>query len=127
MKSGARASTGRARAEFTCVSRHSPLSNKRFWAKGWLPSAALMPVAPMQLPKTTDWIGTWRQGRGYVGGGLVEIKLNGGKLHVDAGILVPTARDFHNGDFQGDATTEDDTLSFADKYCGRRGERFIGL
>jgi hypothetical protein len=37
-------------------------------------------------------------------------------LHVDAGILVPTARDFHNGDFQGDATPKGDTLSFADGY-----------
>jgi hypothetical protein len=71
----------------------------------------------MQSPKTKDWVGTWRQGQRYVGGGLVEIKLNGGrKLHVDAGILVPTARDFNNGDFQGDATLEGDTLSFADEY-----------
>jgi hypothetical protein len=109
--------TGRTRGEFTCVSYHSPVSNKRIWATGWLPSAALTPVAPMQSPKSTDWVGTWRQGQRYVGGGLVEIKLNGGgKLHVDAGILVPTARDFHNGDFQGDATPKGDTLSFADEY-----------
>ena len=109
--------TGLSRGEFTCVSYHSPVSNKRIWATGWLPGAALTPVAPMQSPKTTDWVGTWRQGQRYVGGGLVEIKLNGGgKLHVDAGILVPTARDFHNGDFQGDATQEGDTLSFADSY-----------
>ncbi len=109
--------TGRTRGEFTCVLYHSPVSNKRIWAINWLPSAALTPVAPMQSPKATDWVGTWRQGQRYVGGGLVEIKLNGGgKLHVDAGILVPTARDFHNGDFQGDATPKGDTLSFADEY-----------
>jgi hypothetical protein len=76
--------TGRTRREFTCVPYHSPVSNKRIWAMGWLPSAALKPVAPMQSPKPTDWVGTWRQGQRYVGGGLVEIKLNrGGKLHVD--------------------------------------------
>src|SRR5258708_36090935 len=70
----------------------------------------------MQSPKATDWVGTWRQGQRYVGGGLVAIKLNGGgKLHVDAGILVPTARDFHNGDFQGHATPKGDTLSFPDE------------
>jgi hypothetical protein len=109
--------TGRTRGEFTCVSYHSPLSNKRIWAIGWLPSAALTPVAPMQSPKTKDWVGVWRQGQRYVGGGRVEIKLNdGGKLHVDAGILVPTARDFHNGAFQGNTTQEGDTLLFADEY-----------
>jgi hypothetical protein len=109
--------TGPARGEFTCVSYHSPVSDKRNWTIGWLPSAALTPVAPMPSPKATDWVGTWRQGKRYVGGGLVEIKRNGdGKLHVDAGILVPTARDFHNGDFQGNATAEGDTLSFADSY-----------
>jgi hypothetical protein len=107
--------TGKTREEFTCVSYHSPLSDKRTWTTGWLPSAALTPVAPMQSPKTSDWVGTWRQGA-YVGGGLVEIKAEGGKLHVDAGILVPTARDFHNGAFEGDATVEGDTLSFADSY-----------
>ncbi|HKS19191.1 MAG TPA: hypothetical protein VJS63_08285 [Bradyrhizobium sp.] len=141
---------GPARGEFTCVSYHSPLSNKRIWATGWLPSAALTPVAPMPSPKTTDWVGAWRQGRRYVGGGLVEIKLNAeGKLKVDAGILVPTARDFHNGGFQGDATAEGSTLSFADSYddgcrvrmqrigpwlliednggCGGAGVTFLGL
>jgi hypothetical protein len=109
--------TGPTRGEFTCVSYHSLLSNNRIWATGWLPCTALTPVAPMQSPKTTDWVGNWRQGQRYVGGGLVEIKLNvGGKLHVDAGILVPAARDFHNGDFQDDATPEGDALSSADGY-----------
>jgi hypothetical protein len=108
--------TGRTRGEFTCVSYHSPLSNKRTWITGWLSSAALTPVLPMHSSKTSDWAGNWRQGN-YVGGGLVEIKPDGnGKLHVDAEILLPTARDFHNGAFQGDATWEGDTLSFADSY-----------
>ena len=109
--------TGTTRGEFTCVSYHSPVSSKRIWATGWLPGAALTPVPPLPSPKPTDWVGSWRQGRGYVGGGLVEIKANGaGKLHIDAGILVPTARDFHNGDFEGDATRKGDTLWFADAY-----------
>jgi hypothetical protein len=109
--------TGPARGEFTCVSYHSPLSKNRTWFAGWLPSAALTLVAPMRSPKTSDWVGAWRQGQRYVGGGLVEIRLaRGGKLHVDAGMLIPTARDFHNGAFQGDATPAGDTLSFADGY-----------
>jgi hypothetical protein len=52
--------TGATRGEFTCISYHSPLSAKRIWVTGWLPSAALTPVAPMQAPKTYDWAGTWR-------------------------------------------------------------------
>src|SRR5947208_2096624 len=40
--------TGPARGEFTCVLYHSPVSNKRSWAIGWLPSAALTPAAPMR-------------------------------------------------------------------------------
>ncbi|HXZ22393.1 MAG TPA: hypothetical protein VEH78_06480 [Pseudolabrys sp.] len=106
--------TGRTHGEFTCVSYHSPLSNKRIWATGWLPSVALTPVAPMQSPKVSDWVGNWRQGS-YVGGGLVEIKAEGhGKLHIEAGILVPTARDFHNGVFEAHVTPQGDTLAFED-------------
>ena len=109
--------TGATRGEFTCISYHSPLSTKRIWVTGWLPSAALTPVAPMQAPKTSDWIGTWRQGQHYVGGGLVEIKQEGGgKLHIDAGILVPTARDFHNGAFEAHVITpQGDTMAFEDE------------
>jgi hypothetical protein len=109
--------TGPTRGEFACVLYHSAVSNKRSWATSWLPGAALTPVAPMQSPKATDWVGTWRQGKRHVGGGLVGIRLNGGgRLHVDAGILVPTARDFHNGAFQGEATPKGNTLSFGDAY-----------
>jgi len=109
--------TGRTRGEFTCVSYHSPLAKTRTWTIGWLSSAALTPVAPMPSPKTSDWVGNWRQGQSYVGGGLVEIKAgDGGKLHVDAGILLPTARDSHNGAFEGEAVVQGDTLTFADSY-----------
>src|SRR5262249_13198261 len=105
--------TGATRGEFTCVSYHSPLSTKRNWTTGWLPTAALTPVAPMQSPKVSDWAGTWRQGQGYVGGGHVEIKREGGgKLHIDAGILVPTARDFHNGAFEAHVMPKGDTIAF---------------
>jgi hypothetical protein len=107
--------TGATRGEFTCISYHSPLSAKRIWVTGWLPSAALTPVAPMQAPKTYDWAGTWRQGKRYVGGGLVEIKPEGeGKLHIEAGILLPTARDFHNGAFEAHVTPHGDTMAFED-------------
>ena len=39
--------TGATRGEFTCTSYHSPLSAEWIWVTGWLPSAALTPVAPM--------------------------------------------------------------------------------
>jgi hypothetical protein len=107
--------TGATRGEFTCVSYHSPLSAKRNWVTGWLPSAALTPVAPTLAPKTSDWAGTWRQGKNYVGGGHVEIKPEaGGKLHIDAGILMPTARDFHNGSFEAHVKPQGGTMAFED-------------
>jgi hypothetical protein len=107
--------TGATRGAFTCISYHSPLSAKRTWVTGWLPSVALRPVAPMPAPKTSDWAGTWRQGQRYVGGGHVEIKPEkGGKLHIDAGILLPTARDFHNGAFEAHVTPQGDTMAFED-------------
>jgi hypothetical protein len=107
--------TGKRMGEFTCISYHSPLSTKRDWASGWLPSDALAPVAPLASPKLSDWIGIWRQGRRYVGGGHVEIKPEkGGKLHIDAGMLVLTARDFHNGAFEAHVTPQGDTIAFED-------------
>jgi hypothetical protein len=107
--------TGATRSEFTCISYHSPLSAKRIWVTGWLPSAALTPIAPMQAPKTYDWVGTWRQGKRYVGGGHVEITPEAeGKLHIDAGMLLPTARDFHNGSFEAHVKPQGDTIAFED-------------
>src|SRR5664279_2183747 len=51
--------TGKTLGAFTCVDYQSPLAKKQIWARGWLPSAALTPVAPMASPKISDWIGTW--------------------------------------------------------------------
>jgi hypothetical protein len=50
---------GKTQGDFTCVSYQSPLAKKRGETSGWLPSAALTPVGPMQSPKASDWIGTW--------------------------------------------------------------------
>lgn len=111
--------TGDTRGEFTCISYHSPLSAKRIWVHAWLPSAALTPVAPMRAPKTKDWVGTWRQGKHYVGGGHVEIKPEAkGKLHIDAGILMPAGRDFRNGAFQAHVKPRGDTMAFEDDGGG---------
>jgi hypothetical protein len=50
---------GKTESEFTCVNCQLPLAKKQIWATGWLPSAALAPVAPMASPETSEWIGTW--------------------------------------------------------------------
>lgn len=60
---------GKTQGDFTCVDYQSPLATKQVWTIGWLPSAALTPVAPMLAPKTSDWVGTW-----YHPGGSIEIK-----------------------------------------------------
>ena len=101
---------GKTDGPFTCINYQSPLAKKQIWATGWLPSAALSPVARMSPAKTSDWIGTW-----YHPGGPIEIKQGtGGQLHIEGGMTVPTARDFHNGDFRADVTPDNDMLDFTD-------------
>ncbi len=139
---------GRIRGEFTCVTYQAPLAKKQVWAQGWLPSAALTPVAPMPSPQTADWIGSWERP-----GASVEIKTgDGGKLHVEGEAVLPTARDFHNGAFAAQVAPQNDTIAFTDdgtnygdecrvrlqrigpwllvvdnSSCGGAGVSFIGL
>jgi hypothetical protein len=101
---------GRTRGDFTCVTYQSPLTKKHIWADGWLPSAALTPVAPMPSPKPSDWIGTWCNP-----GCRIEIKTgDGGKLEVEGQGVFPTARDFHNGAFKAQVAPQNDAIAFAD-------------
>jgi hypothetical protein len=92
---------GRTRGDFTCVEYQSPLAKNQIWTMGWLPSAALTPVAPMQSPQTLDWIGSW-----YHPGGHIEIRgSDGGNLSVEGTMTVPTPTgDFQNGDFRAQVT-----------------------
>jgi hypothetical protein len=101
---------GKTQGDFTCVSYQSPLAKKHIWAAGWLPSAALTPVTPMPSPTTSDWIGTWHHPYGSI-----EIKTgDGGKLHVEGLLVVPTARDFHNGGFKAQVAPQNNAIAFAD-------------
>jgi len=105
---------GASRGEFTCVSYQSPLAKRQIWANGWLPTAALTPVAPMPSPKAADWTGRWTHP-----GGHVEIKAGErGKLRIEGEMVVPTARDFHNGGFKAQVplqvTPQSATLAFTD-------------
>ena len=101
--------SSRTRGEFICVSYQSPTAKKQTWTTGWLPSAALTPVAPMASPSMSDWIGTWDHP-----GGSIEIKRGGlgGRLRIEGEMVVPTARDFHNGAFKAEAVPEKDTIAF---------------
>jgi hypothetical protein len=102
--------TGRTRGAFTCVIYQSPLAKKQVWARGWLPSSTLTPAAPMPSPKAADWIGTWV----HPGGEISISRGDGGKLHVEGEMTVPTAKDFHNGQFEAQVTPQNDTIAFAD-------------
>src|ERR1700751_2415518 len=55
---------GKTEGVFTCINYQSPLAKKQVWATGWLPTAALTPVARMSPTKNSDWGGKW----GHPGG-----------------------------------------------------------
>jgi len=100
--------TGKILGAFTCTSYQM---KKQVWATGWLPSAALTPVAPMALPKLSDWLGTWD----HPGGGVEITRGAGGKLHIEGLMLVPAGRSTNNGDFKADVAPHGDTISFTDE------------
>jgi len=101
---------GRTRGDFTCVSYQSPLAKNHVSANGWLPSAALVPVAPLPSPKPSDWIGTWCNP-----GCSIEIKPgDAGRLQIEAFRVLPSPRDFHNGGFKAQVAPESDAIALAD-------------
>jgi hypothetical protein len=103
---------GKTRDAYTCVTYQSRLEKKPIWTNGWLPSAALTPVAPETASKTSDWIGAWRHPGG---GGGIEIKAgDGSKLHVEGGIDVPAGMSVQNGDFKADVTPQNGAIAFTD-------------
>ncbi len=102
--------TGKSQGAFTCVVYQSPRAAKQIWTKGWLPSTALTPVAPMPAPKLPDWIGTWS----HPGGDIAIKRAAGGKLSVAGEMVMPTARDAHTGEIEAQVTPGKDTLAFVD-------------
>jgi hypothetical protein len=102
--------TGRTKGEFTCVSYQSPTAKQRGWARGWMPTAALEPVAPLAAPKQTDWIGTWSHP-----GGDIEIKRGeGGKLNVSGEMVLAGGLSPHSGVIEADVAPIKDTIAFVD-------------
>jgi hypothetical protein len=136
---------GETRGDFTCVDHVVPRGKTRSWTSGWLPSAALTPVAPTPSPRATDWIGTW------VPGARIEITDSGeGKLHIDAVRVIESAGgNTQNGTFRATVMPGTSTLAFADEGtsecrlrmqrigpwllvednggCGGAGVSFLGL
>jgi hypothetical protein len=102
---------GKTQGDFTCVDYQSPQAKKQIWIRGWLPSAALTPLAPTPSLEASDWIGRWRHPGGYV-----EIKDgDGGKLRVEGSMTLPTpSGDFQNGDFQARVAPRN-TIAFTDE------------
>lgn len=102
--------TGKTRGAYTCAVYQSPRAKRGAWARGWLPNAALTPLAPMPDVKTSDWIGTWEHPHGSI-----EIKPGeGGKLSVEGEMVVPTARDAHTGVISAQVTPRKDVIAFVD-------------
>jgi hypothetical protein len=103
--------TGKTRGEFTCVSYQAPTEKRPAWTTGWLPTAALTPVAPAATQEEKDWIGNWDHPYGSI-----EIKRGGlgGRLKIEGIMVVPTARDFHNGAISAEAKPHNGTIAFLD-------------
>ncbi len=102
---------GRARGAFTCVSYQTRQRSKKLpgWTRGWLPSAALTPVAPMAAPGPSDWLGAWDQR--YAG---IEIKAGGlgGRLKIEGIAAYPTAQDYHTGAIDAEVRPGTDSIVF---------------
>ena len=101
---------GRTRSAFTCVDYQSPSAKHQEWTVGWLPSAALTPLPPMQSPKASDWMGSWV----HPGGHLDIVLAGDGKLKVDGDQAVPTAHDFHTGVVHATAMPRGGVIAFVD-------------
>ncbi len=101
----------RARGGFTCVAYPSPAGKKPTWTRGWLPSSALRPVAPMAEPGLPDWVGSWDQPHARV-----EIKQGGigGRLQIEGIAAFQGARDVHTGAIDAQVMPGKDTIAFLD-------------
>jgi hypothetical protein len=127
-------------------SYQSPQAKKPIWTSGWLPSAALAPVAPVPRSQASDWIGAWGPH------GRITIRnAGGGKLRIDGVRVVEMlSGGTNNGTFTALAKPFADMLAFEDEKsygqcrvrmqrigarllvednrgCGGAGVSFLGL
>jgi hypothetical protein len=79
------------------------------FTEGWLPSAALTPVAPTAAPRLSDWLGNWDQPHARI-----EIKEGGigGRLQIEGIAAFQGAREVHNGAIDAQLIPDGDTIAF---------------
>jgi hypothetical protein len=99
---------GKTQGDFTCVSYQSPLAKKRGETSGWLPSAALTPVGPMQSPKASDWIGTWD----HPDGSITIRPGTSGKLRIRGEMLVQGRHDVYPGEIKAEVRPDKESIAF---------------
>jgi hypothetical protein len=99
---------GKTQGDFTCVSYRSPLAKKRGETSGWLPSAALTPVGPMQSPKASDWIGTWD----HPDGSITIRPGTSGKLRIRGEMLVQGRHDVYPGEIKAEVRPDKESIAF---------------
>ena len=102
--------TNRLHAPYTCVTYQSPQDTRQIWTNALFPSASLVPLAPLSMPRTADWVGTWTHAGGEI---RIETGANG-KLAILGFQAYPGALNDHTGAMQAAATPSGDTLAFAD-------------
>ncbi|WP_027552558.1 hypothetical protein [Bradyrhizobium sp. Cp5.3] len=100
---------GRTRGDFTCISYRSPVRRIPAWRNGWLPRAALSPVAPMPAPQLSDWLGTWSLPNGSI---AITDDGIGGRLHIVGEMAVATMRDVHTGTLDAQVKPGTDNIAF---------------
>jgi hypothetical protein len=113
--------TGVTLGSYTCVAYQSPRDRKQDWTNGWMPSAALAPVAAMASPQLSDWIGTWT----HAGGEIAIERGKNGKLTIEGEQTYPAAQNVHTGVISAAAKPSDTMLAFADDGSlpfGKAGE-----
>ncbi|ABQ39323.1 hypothetical protein [Bradyrhizobium sp. BTAi1] len=101
---------GRTRGNFTCVTYQPPRTKSQTWARGWLPRAALAPVAPMAAPTLSDWTGSWV----HPGGQLTIKAAGGGRLRIEGDQVVPAGRDLNNGSIAATAQPKGGVIAFVE-------------
>lgn len=100
---------GKTQGPFTCVAYQMPGAKPNAFTEGWLPSAALTPVAPTTAPRLSDWLGNWDQPHAGI-----EIKEGGigGRLQIEGIAAYKGAREVHTGAIDAQVTPEGDSITF---------------
>ena len=105
-----------------------PGAKRNAFAVGWLPSAALAPVAPTASTTQASWIGTWKHPHGAI---EITRSVFHGRLQIEGFMLVPRVQGFHNGEISAQVLPEKNSITFdgwmrfgvVEDYCKVRMRR----